>query len=371
MSILFLGPLPPPVHGFSAINQAMLEELKKSSSVIVFNRAPPSRNGNASRWQQAVQSGTHWLRLLAKFAAASVKRPEALYAGFSGGKGQLLDLPFFVVARLAGIPTYVHHHSFAYLNQPSKLTAVCMKVLSQARHIALCPEMASGINSTYNIPLPQLTVLSNAAFLPSLPQGQGQDSAPSAGANPPPVRLGFLSNITAEKGIFEFFALVRQAQKDGLRYHADIAGPVDPGIANQFQTELATLANTRHLGPLYGEDKQRFFQSIDLLLFPTRYQNEAEPVTLHEALQAGAMVVANNRGCIGGMLPDHCGAARPADEFVPQALQALSELNSLTAEERRAKRLAIQDHYEHTAHLSRATLTQLVHAICQTPRQQP
>ena len=262
----------------------------------------------------------------------------------------------------------MHHHSFAYLNRRSRLTALCMKTLGNAQHIALCPEMAKGISTTYGIPQQQLTVLSNAAFLPALETG-AMDSTNAQSTTP--IRIGFLSNITAEKGIFEVFSTLRQADNAGIAYEAEIAGPVDAGIQQQFQSELATLPKARHVGPLYGADKQRFFQRIDLLLFPTRYQNEAEPVTLHEALQAGATVVAASRGCIGGMLPDHCGAARPAEQFEAQALETLKELDQLDQAQRSARRQAIQAHYQRTAAHSQQTLQQLLKRISHPPRPAP
>ena len=131
------------------------------------------------------------------------------------------------------------------------------------------------------------------------------------------------------------------------------------------------MPHARHVGPLYGGDKQRFFQRTDLLLFPTRYQNEAEPVTLHEALQAGATVVAASRGCIGGMLPDHCGAARPAEQFEAQALETLKELDQLDQAQRSARRQAIQAHYQRTAAHSQQTLQQLLKRISHPPRPAP
>lgn len=359
MSIFFLGPLPPPVHGFSAINAAMLDRLKKAGAVQVFNRAPPVQAADHS-----VKTGRalgHWLGLICRFIGAATQRPVAMYAGFSGGKGQLLDLPFFVVARLFGIPTYIHHHSFAYLNQHSRLTATCIAALGQAKHIALCPEMARALGTTYGIAETHLIVLSNAAFLPAI--NTASERTKSSEQESRPIRIGFLSNITAEKGIFEFFAVLRRATDMGLTYEAEIAGPVDIGIQDSFQIELTALSQTRHLGPLYGVEKQRFFQRIDLLLFPTRYANEAEPVTLHEALQAGATVVAANRGCIGGMLPDHCGSAQPAEAFEAKALQTIQELALLDPAQRLARRAIIRQHYKNTAECSERTLQQLVHDI--------
>jgi glycosyltransferase involved in cell wall biosynthesis len=367
MSVLFLGPLPPPVHGFSAINAAMLAHLQQMGPVTVFNRAVPA-SASSSVAGRSVRALGHWLGLLGGFIGAASRRPTSCYAGLSGGKGQLLDLPFFAVARVFGMTTYVHHHSFAYLNRRSRLTHWCMKLLGNAQHIALCPEMAKAIHATYGIPQGQLTVLSNAAFLPAL-EGKLHDHSGAKGTTA--IRIGFLSNITAEKGIFEFFSALRRATEMGIAYEAEIAGPVDAAIREQFDAELAALPHARHVGPLYGGDKQRFFQRTDLLLFPTRYQNEAEPVTLHEALQAGATVVAASRGCIGGMLPDHCGAARPAEQFEAQALETLKELDQLDQAQRSARRQAIQAHYQRTAADSQQTLQQLLKRISHPPRPAP
>lgn len=356
MRILFLGPLPPPTHGFSAINAAMLARLKEEGTVIIFNRTTQANHSKSS-----VKILLSWLKLVIDFIFIAPKKPTSFYAGLSGGNGQILDIPFFLVARIFKIKTYIHHHSFAYLNKKTYLAAMCMKILSGARHIALCQEMADSISRNYKIPKSQVIVLSNSAFLPPL---KHQPTQNQINATTDIIKVGFLSNITAEKGIFDFFAVVRRAAALGLSYEAEIAGPVDPNILDRFKHELSTLPRVKHLGPLYGVDKQQFFQRIDLLLFPTRYANEAEPVTLHEALQAGTAVVATQRGCIGGMLPDHCGAALPADAFETQALKALQELIELDPAQRLVRRSAIQQHYQETAARSEHTLRELVHNIC-------
>ena len=45
-----------------------------------------------------------------------------------------------------------------------------------------------------------------------------------------------------------------------------------------------------------------FFQ-IDILLLPTRYVNEVEPLVILESLRNGVPVLANSRGCIDCLLP--------------------------------------------------------------------
>ena len=339
----------------------MLDNLRRHGQVSVFNRANPISEKPVDGIAKHASSLAHWAKLLTSFSVAATQNPISLYAGLSGGQGQILDLPFLLLARIFKIPTYIHHHSFAYINQRSWITALCVLIADKAQHIALCQEMANGISTTYGIHPRQITILSNAAFLPDLESEV--NSRNTSRQSEHSIRVGFLSNITAEKGIFEFFSTLRQADAAGIHYKAEIAGPVEASIKKRFESELAGLPNAKHVGPVYGVEKQRFFQRIDLLLFPTRYQNEAEPVTLHEALQAGATVVAASRGCIGGMLPDNCGTAQPAEKFIPSALAALKELGKLNLTQQNTRREEIKSHYRKMALLSQNNLTQLVNQI--------
>jgi glycosyltransferase involved in cell wall biosynthesis len=60
--------------------------------------------------------------------------------------------------------------------------------------------------------------------------------------------------------------------------------------------------NFEWLGPVDSETRDGLLSGADLFLFPTRYANEAQPLVLIEALEAGVPVLANDRGCIGDML---------------------------------------------------------------------
>ena len=59
-------------------------------------------------------------------------------------------------------------------------------------------------------------------------------------------------------------------------------------------------------GPVYDRRKESFYDSIDVLVFPSRYANEAEPVVVIEALGAGAPVAAA-RGCVPSLIDGESG----------------------------------------------------------------
>jgi len=50
---------------------------------------------------------------------------------------------------------------------------------------------------------------------------------------------------------------------------------------------------------------------VDVLLFPTDYANEAEPLVIHEAIRSGAHVIACERGAIPDILSNGAGLVVP------------------------------------------------------------
>jgi len=161
-------------------------------------------------------------------------------------------------------------------------------------------------------------VVSNAAFY-ELAADQRRSSKTAR----EPLQIGFLSNIAAEKGFTDFFDILAQLKQRGIAYFAHIAGPVAPDAQDQFSKLLSASENTKYLGPIYGDDKDRFYRLLDLFIFPTRYTNEAEPLVLHEALRAGAHVIACDRGAIAEMLSNGAGLVFSTEALVAAAVRQI------------------------------------------------
>jgi glycosyltransferase involved in cell wall biosynthesis len=165
--------------------------------------------------------------------------------------------------------------------------------------------MGERLCTQYGIKRENLRILSNACFL--APDKSNAQPA-SQGAS---LRIGYISNITAEKGIFTFLDVIAAAHAAGLVVEADIAGPLDPAIERPFEERIAGLGGVRYRGPVYEQAKTEFFGRLDVLLFPSLYRNEAEPLVILEALRQGVPVIAYARGCIGCMLPNQAGLIVP------------------------------------------------------------
>jgi glycosyltransferase involved in cell wall biosynthesis len=304
--LCFAGPLPPPVHGFSTICAEMLEVLKARMPVAVFNRALGPRLKAIGVLHQLVRAVNYLKTCIAK-------RDTTLYLALSGGRGQFIDLIYVLISKLFRRPIYIHHHSYTYINAPSRMNRCFFALVRKERHIVLSPNMGVLLNRVYGLDPAVVRVVSNAAFY------RWQDASPVQANQAAPLRLGFLSNITFEKGIVEFFAVLAALNRRGIEYRAHIAGPIAPETRQSFERLLGATAHVHYAGPVYGEDKERFYRELDLFLFPTRYANEAEPLVIYEAMRHGVHVMACDRGSIAEMLRDGAGLVLPRDAPVEAA----------------------------------------------------
>jgi glycosyltransferase involved in cell wall biosynthesis len=304
--LCFVGPLPPPVNGFSNVCAMMLDLLKARVPVEVFDRAPSVEGA-------AVGVVKQLLRPLKYFATCVRRRDTALYLALSGGRGQLIDMIYVLVSRLLRRPIFLHHHSYVYINAPSKLNRCFFAMVRNQQHIVLSPNMGRELIRVYGLDPGAVHVVSNAAFY------QCDDGNQVLCNETAPLHLGFLSNITFEKGIVEFFGVLAALTQRGVDYRAHIAGPVSPEAQQTFQELLASTPHVDYVGPLYGEEKERFYRQLDLFLFPTRYANEAEPLVIYEALRRGVHVIACDRGAIAEMLREGAGLVFPRETMVEAA----------------------------------------------------
>lgn len=318
--VVALGAFPPPVHGMALLNAAVRDRLRAAGvEVQVLNIAAPRLGHHAlGHLNKLIRVFRAYWQLLT--SRASVK--SSLYMSVSGGWGQGYELGFIAVARLRGLKCVLHHHSFAYLGRARTLTA-CLVWLAgrHSVHVTLSENMGNRLRSIYNVQ-GKVFAVSNASLL------LGESSLiKQCHARYSTLVIGFLSNISCEKGIFTFLDLVAAAIAEGVKLSARIAGPFqDFATEQKVRHRLAELPMVEYVGSVYGHEKLDFFRSLDAFIFPTRYVNEAEPLVILEAMQQELPVIAYGRGAIPEVLDASCGlVVSPGDDFTEPALALLRE----------------------------------------------
>jgi glycosyltransferase involved in cell wall biosynthesis len=279
-----------------------------------------------------------------------------LYLGVCGGLGQVIDGFYVLIATAYRSRIFVHHHSFAYINKPTLISKLLFSLLQDATHIVLSHGMGSALAERYKIDRKTIQVVSNAAFY-----GAPPGIARSQSDRKTPICIGFMSNITFAKGLVEFFEVLTELGRLAVPYHAYIAGPVSPDARSTFDRLIAAAEHVDYVGPLYDEAKTRFYQQLDILLFPTKYVNEAEPLVIHEAIRSGVHVIACARGAIPELLSHGAGLVFDQGVFVTCAATAIRNLSSDRACLARAQRLA----FEQAQRLQASAAAQLADVIGQ------
>lgn len=312
--IVVIAPFPPPVHGAAAISEAAADLL--AGAGLAVRRLSTSPGGLRRSPRYHLRKAMAVLAALATLLSA--REIGIVYLAASGGWGRIHDLAFAAAARLRRLPLVVHHHSFSGLERRSRLLAATVALGPGQTHIALCPAMARRLARLYPA-ISRIETVSNAAFLPA-----PLAALPRLG---PLQTLGFLSNITAEKGIAGFFTLVQALREAGFAGEALVAGPIaDPRLTRWVAARAAAIGGVSILGPLDAPARTRFYGRIDLLVFPSRYRHEAEPLVVLEAQRAGVPVAASARGCLIGMLADKRLLMGPEGQFAPALLARLAAL---------------------------------------------
>lgn len=308
--VFFVGPFPPPHTGLSAATEAICNRFQTVEIKIVkIDTSPPDLRAGMFRLRRTPKILFAWFRLLIS------GWKEILYLPLSGGLGQIYDIVTVGLARIMGMKIFLHHHSTAYLDQKRLITKVLFAVAgNNVVHIALCEAMQNVLVQKYK--RERVILLSNLALFPSLESKAERKKCET---------IGFLSNITAEKGGFEIVRLANAIKDQNLPLQVVVAGP---SLETQLTRALHGAVQDDVLdwrGAIYNKEKEQFWNDIDVFIFPTKYRNEAEPLVVWEALSFGIPVIAYKRGCIANQVGQAGISIEQENDFVDNTLKKLEE----------------------------------------------
>lgn len=299
--ILFITPLPPPVHGSGMVSQYIKDsKLIQGEFECDFVNLSTSRNideiGN--------KSYIKYVRLLKAFIKTFVKLLRHRYSlcclsikchhiGF------LKDAPFVLLCKLFRRRIVLLQHnkgmSSCINNQPYRWLIPI--VYKNTKVILLSWKLYPDIEKV--VKSEQVFICPNG--IPAL-----SDEEPTLERNNAVLRLLFLSNLIEDKGVYVLLDACKILKEKGYKFTCDFVGNESKEInKNIFEEQIINrrLNNivTYH-GPKYGEEKVLFFEHSDIFVFPT--QDDAFPLVLLEAMQYKLPIVTTNEGGIPDIVTD-------------------------------------------------------------------
>ena len=313
-SVAVVGRFPPPLDGQAVVTATLAGLLDRRGEgpydVRRFNLSAPEGDvradiSRAARLGHYLSSGRRLRRWLAEAPPGPVLWPAVSPSLL----GHLRDLAT-VLPACGDRPLYaiVHRGDFHRLFERAATRHTAPRLVRRVSGIVFnSPALAERCAAW----VPE-------AKRPVVPNSIGPDVAASAEeaaarlADPPdgrPLRLLYLSGMIPTKGYLVVLDAVAELVRRGVPVEATFAGRwPDAGAERAFhaRAEASGAARAvRHLGGVRDRDRvRRLYLAADLLLLPTTYPVEAQPLTIIEALSAGTPVVATPHASIPEMIGD-------------------------------------------------------------------
>ncbi len=292
--MIFIGPFPKPVHGQSLATQSMFEFF------LQVGFALKKVDVSATGLKKVIMHIYAFFIIL--FSAKT-----SVYISLNSNNGLILSVLLVLAARLKGSSLYLHYHAYDHIRRQSKVLYWLTKLAGKnACHIVLGETMARDLRKCTDFEL-DTCIVNNSKLIQLNSSAEKQRSKF--------IKIGHLSNLTKEKGLTDSIDTAIYLN-DFFLIKLYLAGPA---TSEYVQEEIkrakdALGENLEYLGPLYGENKDKFYSDIDYFIFPSQYKNEAEPLVVLEALSAGVPVIASQIGCIADDIGYSGGISLSIDE---------------------------------------------------------
>lgn len=306
--ILFVTPLPPPVHGSSMVSKSILEsELVNHEfdvdSVNISTSRKMSEIGKfpiSKLWRYAMGVMTMLWKLL-------TQRYDLIYLAITvNGIGFIKDFPYIVLARIFCKRIVIHQHNkgMAPFARKRVFGAMLRYAYKNAKVILLSERLYADISEV--VSREQVMVCPNGLQLQEVLDAE--DVRRNDSPQPSPVHLLYLSNLIESKGVYALLDACRILKDRGYDFTCSFIGGESKQITQALFAQAVTMrqleAQITYYGPKYGSDKEVFWQSADVFVFPTFYYNECFPLVVLEAMQHGVPVVTTDEGGIPDMVTD-------------------------------------------------------------------
>ena len=296
--LLFITPLPPPVHGSAMVSRYIMDSrLVRDSFRPDFVNLSTSRKvdeigrNGPMKWFRFANT---WLKVFYKLIS---NRYDLCYLAITcHGIGFLKDAPFVLLCKWLGRKVVVHQHNKGMERYVDRkfYRWLLERVYDGTNVILLSWKLYPDVERV--VSKERVWICPNG--IPETASVNRNEKAPSV------PRLLFLSNLVESKGVYVLLDACRMLREKGYAFSCHFVGGESKEISRAvFEEEITRRGlegTVMYHGPQYGPDKERFFLEADIFVQPTF--EDCFPLTIIEAMQHGLPVVATSEGAIPDMV---------------------------------------------------------------------
>lgn len=293
--ILFITPLPPPVHG-SAMVSRYIKDCKELQEEFIcdFVNLSTSRTIDEIGKNSIKKYWRFFMSYVLTFWKLLTHRYALCYLAITcHGSGFLKDAPFVLLCKLFRRKVIIHQHNKGMSNcvnkQPYKW--LLPLVYKNTKVILLSWYLYPDIEKV--VKKEQVVICPNG--IPEV-----FDKEPHFERNNEVPHLLFLSNLIPSKGVYVLLDACKLLKEKGYKFVCNFVGGESKEITKAiFEDEVAKRGLNEKLvyhGPQYGKEKEEHFKKADIFVHPTK--NDAFPLVLLEAMQHKLPIITTAEGGI-------------------------------------------------------------------------
>ena len=300
--ILFLLPLPPPVHGASMVGKYIHD-----SSVINTEFNCKYINISTSNYIGQIGKDPHiklirYLKILINVICQVFKfNPDTIYLAITAKEiGFYKDLPIAIITKLFKKKLVLHYHNKGVKEFQNKfIDNKLYELLFKGSKVILLSELLYDDIKKY-VTEQDVYYCSNGIPVVACDKSDKKENQST--------ELLFLSNLIESKGVFELLEALKILKSKKINFHCNFAGGEGDISSQQLKQKINELNledSVTYHGKQFGDDKYRLFNRSDVFVLPTFYNNECFPLVLLEAMQFRLPVISTNEGAIAEIIDDN------------------------------------------------------------------
>ncbi|MGN0201731.1 MAG: glycosyltransferase family 4 protein [Candidatus Cryptobacteroides sp.] len=297
--ILFIMHMPPPVHGAAVVGQYIHDSALVNSSFDCrwINLSTSKELKDVGRFSPGKAAA--FLRLLSRIRR-EVRNfsPDLVYITPNTVGGPFYkDLLISQFLKSKGCRVVAHFHNKGVSTRQDRWLDDKLYRLAfrKQKNILLSGRLFPDVGKY--VERPDVYIVPNG--IPLSPDSACTKSAEG------PLRILFLSNMMASKGVWVLLEALRILSRSGADFRCDFVGGWKDVDRETFLARVGEYALTSQVnchGGKYGEEKAAFLKAADVLAFPS--ESEAFGLVLLEAMQYSCACVATDEGGIPDIIDE-------------------------------------------------------------------